>query len=53
MRVTSRQTLTVWFTEGTPEYICAETVEEFVLMKDVAGRVIGFSSQRPQILRVG
>lgn len=36
------QTLTVWFTEGTPEYICEETGEEVVLMKDVAGRVIGF-----------
>ncbi len=36
------QTLTVWFTEETPEYICEETGEEVVLMKDVAGRVIGF-----------
>ena len=36
------QTLTVWFTEGAAEYICEETGEEVVLMKDVAGRVIGF-----------
>ncbi|MDP3719483.1 MAG: DUF2283 domain-containing protein [Acidobacteriota bacterium] len=36
------QTLTVWFSEATPEYICEETGEEVVLMKDVAGRVIGF-----------
>ncbi|MDP2322025.1 MAG: DUF2283 domain-containing protein [Acidobacteriota bacterium] len=36
------QTLTVWFTERTPEYVCEETGEEVVLMKDVSGRVIGF-----------
>ena len=36
------QTLTVWFTERAQEYICEETGEEVVLMKDAAGRVIGF-----------
>ena len=36
------QTLTVWFTEGSREYICEETGEEVVLMKDAAGRVVGF-----------
>jgi len=35
-------TLTVWFTDGSQEYICEETGEEVVLMKDAAGRVIGF-----------
>ena len=39
--VTGR-TLTVWF--GTPqkEYICEETGDEVVLMKDKDGHVIGF-----------
>jgi uncharacterized protein YuzE len=36
------QTLTVWFTEGSREYVCEETGEEVVLMKDAAGRVVGF-----------
>ena len=36
------QTLTVWFTERSREYICEETGEEVVLMKDAAGRVVGF-----------
>jgi uncharacterized protein YuzE len=35
-------TLTVWFGEPQEEYICEETGEEVVLMKDRAGRVIGF-----------
>jgi uncharacterized protein YuzE len=35
-------TLTVWFGEPSAEYICEETGEEIVLMKDKAGRVIGF-----------
>src|SRR5205809_890193 len=35
-------TLTVWFTDSSQEYICEETGEEVVLMKDAAGRVIGF-----------
>ena len=36
------QTLTVWFTERAQEYICEETGEEVVLMKDADGRVVGF-----------
>jgi hypothetical protein len=36
------QTLTVWFTDRSQEYVCEETGEEVVLMKDRNGRVIGF-----------
>lgn len=36
------ETLTVWFTDRAREYICEETGEEVVLMKDALGRVIGF-----------
>jgi hypothetical protein len=36
------KTLTVWFTDRSREYICEKTGEEVVLMKDGAGRVIGF-----------
>lgn len=36
------KTLTVWFTERSREYICEETGDEVVLMKDAAGRVLGF-----------
>lgn len=35
-------TLTVWFDDPQLEHICEETGEEVVLMKDQAGRVIGF-----------
>ena len=35
-------TLTVWFGEPKREYICEETAEEVVLMKDRSGRVLGF-----------
>jgi hypothetical protein len=35
-------TLTVWFGEPQDEYICEETGEEVILMKDRTGRVIGF-----------
>jgi hypothetical protein len=35
-------TLTVWFSDSSREYICEETGEEIVLMKDESGRVIGF-----------
>ena len=35
-------TLTVWFTDPTEEHICEETGEEVVLMKNKAGRVVGF-----------
>jgi len=35
-------TLTVWFTDGSEEYVCAETGDDVVLIKDATGRVIGF-----------
>ena len=35
-------TLTVWFGDPQDECICEETGDEVVLMKDKAGRVIGF-----------
>ena len=36
------KTLTVWFTEARDEYVCEETGDEVVLIKDKSGRVIGF-----------
>jgi uncharacterized protein YuzE len=35
-------TLTVWFDDPQKEYVCEETGDEVVLMKDQSGRVIGF-----------
>ena len=35
-------TLTVWFGNRQEEYLCEETGDEVVLMKDQTGRVIGF-----------
>ena len=35
-------TLTVWFGEPKDEFICEETGEEIILMKDKSGQVIGF-----------
>ena len=35
-------TLTVWFDNPQAEYICEETGNEVILMKDKSGRVIGF-----------
>jgi hypothetical protein len=35
-------TLTVWFDNRQAEYICEETGDEVILMKDKFGRVIGF-----------
>lgn len=35
-------TLTVWFGDPRDEYVCEETGDEVVLMKDKAGQVIGF-----------
>jgi hypothetical protein len=50
-------TLTVWFGNPQDEYVCEETGEEVILMKDKEGRVIGFeklnfSVAEPQSLRV-
>ena len=51
------KTLTVWFTDAREEYICEETGEEVILIKDASGRVIGFeklnfSVADPEMLRV-
>ena len=35
-------TLTVWFSDPQDEYVCEETGDEVVLMKNKSGRVIGF-----------
>ena len=35
-------TLTVWFAERPAEYVCEETGDEVVLMKDATGQVLGF-----------
>ena len=50
-------TLTVWFGEPKKEYVCEETSEEVVLMKDKAGHVLGFEKlnfevAKPDQLRV-
>ena len=36
------KTLTVWFDDPEKEFVCEETGEEVVLMKDKDGKVIGF-----------
>ena len=51
-------TLTVWFSDPQSEYVCEETGDEVVLMKDRSGKVIGFeklnfSEQRAAPLEVG
>ena len=35
-------TLTVWFGSPKDEYICEETGDEVILMKNKSGQVIGF-----------
>jgi uncharacterized protein YuzE len=50
-------TLTVWFGDPGDEYICEETGDEVILMKDRQGRVIGFEKLNfsvpvPEQLRV-
>ncbi|MCU1267319.1 MAG: hypothetical protein JWM21_3637 [Acidobacteria bacterium] len=35
-------TLTVWFGAPEDEYVCEETGDEVILMKDRQGHVIGF-----------
>jgi hypothetical protein len=35
-------TLTVWFGDPQKEYVCEETGDEVILMKDRDGHVIGF-----------
>ena len=50
-------TLTVWFGNPQDEYVCEETGDEVILMKDRSGHVIGFeklnfSVIKPDTLRV-
>jgi hypothetical protein len=50
-------TLTVWFGNLQEEYVCEETGDEVILMKDRTGRVIGFeklnfSVSAPDQLRI-
>ena len=40
------QTLTVWLGDPSAEHICEETPDEVVLMKNRAGKVIGFELLR-------
>lgn len=35
-------TLTVWFGDPQTEYVCEETGDEVILMKNESGEVIGF-----------
>jgi len=35
-------TLNVWFDDPAKEYMCEETSEEVILVKDKMGKVIGF-----------
>lgn len=35
-------TLTIWFGNPQDEYVCEETGDEMILMKDKLGQVIGF-----------
>lgn len=35
-------TLTVWLDDPQREYVCEETGDEVILMKDKTGKVIGF-----------
>ncbi len=35
-------TLTLWFGDPSEEYVCEETGDEVILMKDSHGQVIGF-----------
>ncbi len=36
------KTLTVWFDDPNQEYVAEETEEEVILIKNQAGKVIGF-----------
>ena len=44
-------TLTVWFGEPKSEYVCEETAEEVVLMKDKAGHVLGFEKLNFEVVK--
>ena len=36
------KTVTVWFDDPQKEFVCEETGEEVILIKDKEGKVIGF-----------
>ena len=36
------KTITVWFDDPQKEFVCEETGEEVILIKDKEGKVIGF-----------
>jgi len=36
------KTLNVWFDDPAKEYVCEETGDEIILVKDKTGKVIGF-----------
>jgi len=42
-------TLTVWFDNPQDEYICEETGDEVILMKNKSGSVIGFENRRTPV----
>lgn len=47
-------TLNVWFDNPKKEYVCEETGDEVILVKDKQGKVIGFeklNSQPPKTLK--
>lgn len=44
-------TLTVWFGNPEEEYVVEETGEEVVLMKDKAGKVIGFEKLNFSVIK--
>lgn len=44
-------TLTVWFGDARQEYVCEETGDELVLMKDAVGRVIGFEKLNFEVVK--
>lgn len=46
-------TLTVWFDNPQEEYICEETGDEVILMKNKSGRVIGFEKLNLTVAKPG
>jgi len=46
-------TLTVWFGEPSEEYVCEETADEVILMKDRTGKVIGFEKLNYSVADAG
>jgi len=46
-------TLTVWFGNPQDEYVCEETGDEVILMKDKSGRVIGFEKLNLSAIETG